>query len=569
MLGHFENTEQGKEIRESCYELLLLLAEAVGFDMPNQQPEERHRHHTEALRILDRAANLGVTTQAFHLYRARYLAALGRDGEARQERQQARATAASTALDSFLSGNEKIKSGDLEQASKDLENAVRVQPNHFWAHYFLGICSLKRHGPAEARASFNTCLSLRSGFIGTYLLRGFAHAELQQFRAAEEDYDKALQLNPTEEDRYAIYVNRGVMRIRQAEFPEALDDLRRAISSNPDKYEAYLDMAQAYQESNQLTKAVELIDQAIARAAAKEPLYRIRAQMHLGLQDSEAALRDLDQALHTGQNPKNAVLAAEDHVERGRILHQGKRYKQAVAAYEEALALRPEFAEAYRLKGRALLELQCFPEAIEAFEQYFKRADPDVPTYLACAWAKGKIGRYTSAIDDYTLALKFKPDSETFTNRGWMHLFCDAPKLAQRDFEEALQLNPKNAEAYNGRGYARVLQGKYQEGIKDAKTALELGPESTPLLYHAARTFAQAVGKLDVDPTRRSRRDAETGYAYQIRAFELIRGALRLLPEIEQSKFWANIIKADGALDPIRTSSQWAYLESRYSKPAK
>ncbi len=77
-LGHFENTEQGKEIRESCYELLLLLAEAVGFDLPNQQPAEQHRQRTEALRILGRAANLGVTTQAFHLYRARYLAALGR-----------------------------------------------------------------------------------------------------------------------------------------------------------------------------------------------------------------------------------------------------------------------------------------------------------------------------------------------------------------------------------------------------------------------------------------------------------------------------------------------------------
>jgi tetratricopeptide (TPR) repeat protein len=107
---------------------------------------------------------------------------------------------------------------------------VRLQPQHFWAHYFLGICYLKRHRPTEANASLSACLSLRSDFTPTYLLRGFAHAELQDDRAAEEDYDKALQLNPGEEDKYAVYVNRGLMRVRQGKVVEGLADLRLAVS---------------------------------------------------------------------------------------------------------------------------------------------------------------------------------------------------------------------------------------------------------------------------------------------------------------------------------------------------
>jgi tetratricopeptide (TPR) repeat protein len=602
-LGRFEKLEQRKEINENCYELLLILAEAEAFALPGQRPEQRQQQLTQALRILDQASGLGMTTQAFHLYRARYLSGLGRQAAAEQEGKLAEATPATSALDCFLGGNQKLRSGDLEQATTDLERAAHLQPNHFWAQYFLGICYLKSHRPAEARASLNTCLALRSDFVCTYLLRGFAHAELQDYRAAEEDYDKALALNPSDEDRYAIYVNRGVMRIRrgrQDALQNGMADLQQAVASRPDQHQAYVNMAQAYLAGKELDKAIAQIDRAIPLAPAPDVLYRIRAQMHVALHNSPAALGDLRKAIEVGRSHKTMTISAasvasllasatgqgpllaasvlipgranqlaEDHFERGRILHLGKNFSEAVSAYEEVLRIRPEHAEAYRLRGKALLELHRYQDAIDSFDQFVARGMPDVATYLARAWAKTRVGQHASAIEDYTLALKIKPGSDTYTYRGSLHLLCDAPKLAQADFGEAIHLNPKNAEAFNGLGYARVVQGQYREGVRDANKALELGPESTRLLYNAARTFAQAVSRTDADAARRSRQNLETRYGYQARALDLIRRALQLHPVMQRSQFWRTVVQTDPALEPIRSCSEWAVLKAAYSAPAQ
>jgi serine/threonine protein kinase/Tfp pilus assembly protein PilF len=562
-LGRFATALQQNKIREGCYELLLILAEAVAFPVPGQGAEVRSQQLTEALHILDRASHLGVTTQTYHVHRARYLSALGQHAAAAAERQRAEATPASTALDYFLSGNEKFRSGASEQASKDLEKAVRLQPNHFWAQYFLGICYLRGHRPAEARASLTACLVLRSDLVGTYLLRGFAQAELQDYRSAEEDYERALALPHNGEDEYAIYVNRGFMRIRQKRFDDGMADFQHAASLKPQQYQAYLNMAQADQASGALDRAMEQIEKAIQCAPTLDVLYRIRAQLHLALRDPAAALADLDKAIQVGRNPNTL---AEDHFDRGRILQLGKNYEQAVSDYDEVLRLRPEYAEANRLRGKALLELQRYQEAIASFDQCLATAVPDGPTYLARAWAKTRLGQHTSAIDDCTLALKIKPDSDTYTYRGSLHLLCHAPELAQADFEAAIHLNPKNAEAFNGLGYARVVQGQYWQGIGDANQALQLGPENCRLLYNAARTFAQAVGRLDSDAARRGRQDVDMRYGCQVRALELIRKALQRLPLSERMPFWRHVVQPDRALDPLRSSSGWTVLEAAYSQ---
>jgi tetratricopeptide (TPR) repeat protein len=605
-LGRFIADEERNQIREGCYELLLILAEAEAYPIAQQSLEERRRKLNDALGILDGAARIGFTTQAYYAYRARYLSALGQEKAALRERQRAQATQSTRALDCFLGGNEKFKSGDYVQAIKELERAVRSQPNHFWAEYFLGICYLKLHRAGEARTSLTACLGLRRGDFSctVHLLRGFAEAELRDYEAAEEDYASALALNPQDPEKYAIYVNRGVMRVRQNRLREGLEDLQRAACLNPDQYHAYLNLAQVYQKGTelalpavaastagllqsplnsapllavselcarrieQLHKAVDQINKAIARATSLEvkALYRMRTQLYMDLHDPDAALRDLNKAIEVEGKRNDSIDFAEDQFERGRILHLVERYGEAVTAYDEALRARPDYSEIHRYRGKALLELHNYREAVNSFNQYLARSPADVPIYLARAWAKAKLGQHPSALEDYTMALHIKPDSNTFAYRGWMHLLCDAPELARLDFKRATELNPQNAEAFNGLGYCRVAQGQYLEGISHALTALRLGPETTGLLYNAGRTFALAVGKIDGDITRQGRQELQRRYRYQGHAFDLIRRALFKLPRTERAQFWRDVVQTDHALDAIRRTTEWSFLESAYSR---
>jgi tetratricopeptide (TPR) repeat protein len=120
----------------------------------------------------------------------------------------------------------------------------------------------------------------------------------------------------------------------------------------------------------------------------------------------------------------------------------------------------------------------------------------------------------------------------------------DAPKLALRDFELAIELDSGNGDAYNGRGVVRVGTGRYAEAARDAAEAVRLGPPSPRLLYNAARVFAQCPG------------------ADRERAAELIRQALGMLPDGERAAFWATHVKKDAAMAAVRRRPWFVQIET-------
>ncbi len=58
------------------------------------------------------------------------------------------------------------------------------------------------------------------------------------------------------------------------------------------------------------------------------------------------------------------------------VLSKLERYQEALAAYEQVIALDPTFAGAYEDKGDSLLKLGRYEEALTAYEQAL-RADSD------------------------------------------------------------------------------------------------------------------------------------------------------------------------------------------------
>src|SRR5262249_31907100 len=146
---HFTAAEK-KEILDGSYALLLVWAEAVAQPL---EAEDRRQQAREALAILDRARQLRTPTQAYHLRRAGYLAWTEEKKEAEKELAQARALAPADAVDFFLLGDEAYQRKDLAQASACFQAALRSQPDHFWAEYFLAVCQLRLEQPDLAEAS--------------------------------------------------------------------------------------------------------------------------------------------------------------------------------------------------------------------------------------------------------------------------------------------------------------------------------------------------------------------------------------------------------------------------------
>jgi len=88
-----------------------------------------------------------------------------------------------------------------------------------------------------------------------------------------------------------------------------------------------------------------------------------------------------------------------------------------------------------------------------------------------------KAGNLDQAITDYNRALEINPrDAEAYNNRGIAYDDKSQHDQAITDFNRALKINPRLAGAYNNRGFAYDLKGQYDQAITDYTMALKIDP---------------------------------------------------------------------------------------------
>jgi tetratricopeptide (TPR) repeat protein/predicted Ser/Thr protein kinase len=532
---------QKAEVLGDCYQLLLILAETERQAAGETPSLQQKQHLDEALRLVDEALRFGVPSRAYHLRRARYLGLLGDEEASRQAEKDGAAVPVVQVLDRFLVGDEYYRRASFPEASKQFNQVLGMKSNHFWAQYLNAMCLLRQNKAAAARAQFNGCVAIRDNFVWVYLNRGFALAEMKDFEAAEADYQKAAQLPLDDVARYVLHVNRGVLYVQWDRPAEAIAELNKAIALKPNEYQAYVNLARAYRQTKKLDLALKQMDHAVELEKTGAHLYRLRARLHLERDEADPAERDFVKAIEHEQN--GSPFLADDHLELGRLLLHKQNPKAALASFDAALACRPDYPAAQRLRAEALFNLKRFQDVIDAFDAYLQKKGPPLEAvYRGRGLARAELGKYPGAIEDYTKAIELQPSSEVYAYRGWAHMVVDAPKLALRDFETALELNDKNGDAYNGRGIILAVQGRHKEAIMDAEAALAHGPTSPRLVYNAARIHALCGNK------------------HEGRALDLIRQALRLLPDDQRSAFWTKYIQPDAALQKLRPQPRFRQM---------
>jgi tetratricopeptide (TPR) repeat protein len=272
--------------------------------------------------------------------------------------------------------------------------------------------------------------------------------------------------------------------------------------------------------------------------------------------------------------PGAALLLAEDHKERALIYHRRHDFAAAVAAYSEALAVRPGYALVHRLRAEALVELNRLPEAALDYNHYLRAAsgsldsfvklrEPVAAAYRASALVKARIGNASGSLDDLRRALELDPDAGTHALCGWTYLNNGAPRPALAEFTAALKEDPANADAYAGRGFAQVRVGNLEQALADAEAALRLAASHDAFsksaavhFWKVARVFAQAVPVVQASLARKGIRSAEEEARYRDRAVRLLDRALISWPPEERGAFLVSI-GADPALAPLRGSEEY------------
>jgi len=227
------------------------------------------------------------------------------------------------------------------------------------------------------------------------------------------------------------------------------------------------------------------------------------------------------------------------------------RADEAVAHYQRAAQLRPDYAPAMNNLGSALRAAGRVDEAVATYERALaNHADfPDAHYNLANALTDA--GRGSEAIKHFEIALAAMPDSaDVHNNLGIALVAQGRADEAIAQFREAVRDDPQSAKAHRNLGDSLLARGAVEDGLREMRAALALAPDDGSIHYdlgsalleqgradEALNELAEAVDRLPHYAEARNNLGIALGMSGRLdEAINQFREALRVKPDFADAR---------------------------------
>ncbi len=227
--------------------------------------------------------------------------------------------------------------------------------------------------------------------------------------------------------------------------------------------------------AGEIAPALTDLDKAVEGAPDADAYRLLRARARLANHQPLMAATDLDLVLE--RHPANA----EARLARARLRRSDGKPDLAMADLAAADAALAAEADPRLELGELYADLDAFAPARAAFSQWLK-AHPDHPRRVVALAGRCRAQAFLGqdldrAVGDCNRALDIGARNDlALEGRGLARLRQGKPDQALTDLQAALQARPKWPEAQYLRGLARTALGHGAEGREDQITALSTGP---------------------------------------------------------------------------------------------
>ncbi len=193
---------------------------------------------------------------------------------------------------------------------------------------------------------------------------------------------------------------------------------------------------------------------------------------------------------------------APAHYNRGNTLHALKRYAEAVASFDRALTAHPDYVDALTNRAVNLHELKRDGEALESLDRALALDPDNVEALTNRGVALNELRRFDEALESYDRALMLRPDdAEARSNRG--HTLHELKRFEESlmSCDCALALRPDLADAHCNRGNALNALQRFDEALVSYEQALALRPDDAKTLtnqgiaLHALKRFDEEAAR--------------------------------------------------------------------------
>jgi tetratricopeptide (TPR) repeat protein len=463
------------------------------------------RQYTEAVAAFQKAitldANLGDTSQVdrpenIHIYVHLGAAYIGMKAhqKAIEALQHAIAQDADLVDAHYNLGYAYVEQGTYDQAIPHLERAIAIAPHLKRAHYNLAR-AYRASGNLEAATNAITeTLRLDPNYQRAHELvdtikqehynRGITYLNDERYSEAVTAFQNAITLDS---DFAAAHYNLGLAYLKMETYPRAVSSLEKTIALDPNHKAAHHALALSYLGQQELGKA---------RDAAREAL-----KIDPNYQPASALLEAIDPSFKppetqdtTQPDPRQSIDSQPDaksrqqmHYELGAAYLDSKMHTEAIAEFQKAIDLDPDFTVAYISLGTVYLEMGQLDDAENAAKEALRiDADSEPARQL---------------LEDIEQTRPVRPESEPTKQtptapsdvkqdleRGIVFLNSRQYNQAAAAFKRVIKADAGSIEAHFGLGQAYLEIGAFDDAKTAAEVALTLNPN-----HQKARELIQVI----------------------------------------------------------------------------
>lgn len=215
-------------------------------------------------------------------------------------------------------------------------------------------------------------------------LLGIAHAHRRDKEAAVEALRRATSLAPRQEEHW-LNLTRELMELSR--YSEAVAATHDALTANPDSYALHLRLGAASLGAGRYADAEAVFRDLVTAGDPLATSYVGLAQVLLRTDRASEAVTELA-AARERLGPKFLISYFQ-----GLSLNRLNRRTEAAAAFEEAIRLNPQSAEAHLGLGKTDLALGHVTEAIAQLKEALHLNPNDVPTRRLLTQARFRLAR--------------------------------------------------------------------------------------------------------------------------------------------------------------------------------
>jgi tetratricopeptide (TPR) repeat protein len=395
----------------------------------------------------------------------------------------------------YSRGYDYLLKGQWDQAIAAFNEAIKITPKHGESYINRGLAYGSKGQYEQAVADFSKFISWDPKDAGAYYNRGLAYALKGQHEAALADLDKALALAPR--DAQTLFL-RGFVYFKQGQADRARADYQTALGLNPDwvsqsssRDEGELSNFALIMEGKKVPARQGSRKQESGRTILSHSTQGNYWKMRKKISTASVGLWS-----GTSRTPDYSpefipYSSGYDYLMKG-------QWDQAIAAFNEAIKITPKHGESYINRGLAYGSKGQYEQAVADFSKFISWDPMDAGAYYNRALAYALQGQYDAALADLDKALRLAPkDAKTFYLRGFVYFKKNQTDLARADYQSAMRLNPDWVSQISSRdegelsNFALIMEGKKAPAQQDK----EHKHKGKALAQQGE--YVQALGELD------------------------------------------------------------------------